>query len=128
MADIVVSKVDEMWMHIKCDRGIAYELNDHFSYFAEGYKFMPRFKDGVWDGKIRLFNTASCQLYYGLLPDVKKFAEKYNYELDVLPSVRPVDITSRNLSGKITLTRFVDIILMTTRCSLSSAHWLKIRR
>ena len=94
MADIVVSKVDEMWMHIKCDRGIAYELNDHFSYFAEGYKFMPRFKDGVWDGKIRLFNTASCQLYYGLLPDVKKFAEKYNYELDVLPSVRPVDIKS----------------------------------
>lgn len=76
MADIVVSKVDEMWMHIGCDRGIAYELNDHFSYFAEGYKFMPKFKDGVWDGKIRLFNTASCQLYYGLLPDVKKFADK----------------------------------------------------
>jgi superfamily II DNA or RNA helicase len=94
MADVTISKVDELWIHVDCDRGIAYELNDHFSYFAEGYKFMPKFKHGVWDVKIRMFNTASCNLYMGLVPDLIKFCDKYGYTHEIQAGVNPVNIKS----------------------------------
>lgn len=81
--DIVkIQKKDHANMIIGCDWGIAQELSDYFSFFVPGYKFMPLYKNKVWDGKIRLFNVNNCELSCGLISYVKDFCEKRNYQLE----------------------------------------------
>jgi superfamily II DNA or RNA helicase len=81
-------------MIIKCERGIAAELSDYFSFFVPGYKFMPAFKNRIWDGKIRLFNQMTNELNAGLFPYLIQFSADRNYELIVqktsygMPDVR----------------------------------------
>ena len=43
-----------------------------------GAKFMPMYRNRVWDGKIRLFSPASGEIYVGLLDYVKNYCDKNN--------------------------------------------------
>jgi len=56
------------------DEGVYHELQEHFSFYASGYKFMPKYKSGMWDGKIRLFDMRTRTLSAGLLNAVIEFA------------------------------------------------------
>ena len=58
MDKIILEKKNHSVMHVGCDFGIANELSDFFSFFVPGYKYMPAFRNKVWDGKIRLFNVS----------------------------------------------------------------------
>lgn len=71
---------DEVNVKIECDRGLAQELSDYFTFEVPGAKFMPSYKNRMWDGKIRLFNTASHTLYKGLVRRVEKFCHDRDYE------------------------------------------------
>jgi superfamily II DNA or RNA helicase len=71
---------DEVNVKIECDRGLGQELSDYFTFEVPGAKFMPSYKNRMWDGKIRLFNTASHTLYKGLIARVKKFCQDRDYE------------------------------------------------
>jgi superfamily II DNA or RNA helicase len=82
--DIRVYKHDELYVRIEADRSIQYELLEHFSFFVNGYKFMPQYRSGNWDGKIRLFNIATRLLPAGLLIDLVKFCEKYDYSFELV--------------------------------------------
>ena len=70
-------------MHVGCDYGIANELSEFFSFFVPGYKFMPAYKNRVWDGKIRLFNIQTMELPVGLYPFLAEFAKPRNYTIEV---------------------------------------------
>lgn len=83
MTDVQIIKHDEMHVRIIADRGIMYEMYEHFSYFVADYKFMPRFKNGTWDGKIRLLNIKTNLIYLGLVTDVKNFCKEYDYSCEV---------------------------------------------
>ena len=82
--DIIISKVNEVYAKITCERHIAQELSEFFCFFVPGYQFVPAFRNRVWDGKIRLFNLQTLQLYLGLLDYVKEFCESrdYTYEYE----------------------------------------------
>jgi len=83
--DIVkIEKVDETYNRVTADPGIAYELNEYFTFDVPGAKFMPAYKSKFWDGKIRLYNTMTGMLYGGLLKYIEEFCNKRNYELDYL--------------------------------------------
>jgi hypothetical protein len=41
-----------------------------------GAKFMPQFKNRMWDGKIRLFSPATGQIYVGLLSYIKNYCSR----------------------------------------------------
>jgi len=70
-------------MTVICDnRGVAEELSDYFSFFVPGYKFMPAYKNRVWDGKIRLYNTLNGDLNTGLYDYVKLFCKDRAYTID----------------------------------------------
>ena len=71
---------DEVYIKIECDRGLAQELSDYFTFEVPGAKFMPSYKNRMWDGKIRLFNTANHTLYKGLVRRVEKFCHDRDYE------------------------------------------------
>ena len=79
---LVIEKVNETFLKVDCSRGIAQELNEFFSFFAPGYKFMPAFKRRQWDGRIRLFNSRNNGLYVGLLPYLKSFCDERDYDLE----------------------------------------------
>lgn len=68
-------------MTVKCDPSVGRELSDFFTFFIPNYQFMPAFRNKIWDGKIRLYNQLTRELYIGLLPYVKEFAEVRNVDI-----------------------------------------------
>jgi superfamily II DNA or RNA helicase len=73
--------VDCVHIRLVCEPGILREISDHFTYFAPNYKFHPKFRNRVWDGKIRLVNTQTGLIYAGLAKTIKKFCDSRNYPL-----------------------------------------------
>ena len=63
MQNIIVDKVNDVYIRIDADQSITRELSDYFSFEVPGYKFTPQFRRRVWDGKIRLFSYATGQMY-----------------------------------------------------------------
>ena len=78
---IVVGKLNETFLQVSCERHIAYELNEYFSFKVPNFQFHPKFKAKLWDGKIRLFNIQTGQMYLGLYPYLKEWADKHSYKL-----------------------------------------------
>ncbi len=83
MADIKVEKVDDVNCRVICDSGIAQELAEFFTFDVPGAKFTPQYKNGMWDGKIRLFNQMTRVVYLGLAPYIEKFAETRDYKIEL---------------------------------------------
>ncbi|NDG32901.1 DEAD/DEAH box helicase, partial [bacterium] len=80
---IIIKRLDEVYVKINCERSMAAELSEYFTFYVPGYKFMPAFRNKLWDGKIRLFNTQNHTLYAGLIDYVKKFASEREYKCEV---------------------------------------------
>lgn len=72
--------MDEAFVKVICDDGIAYELREYFTFFVPGYQFMPQFRAKVWDGKTRLFDFRTHLILRGLVPEIVKFCEARDYE------------------------------------------------
>jgi len=82
VSDIVINKLNEVYLKVLCEPSIAHELNAHFSFEAPGAKFHPKFKAKVWDGKIRLYHLLSQTIYVGLKDYIKHFAEVNQYTVE----------------------------------------------
>jgi len=81
MADVIISKKNETFINIDCDLGILQELSDFFTFYVEGYKHMPRYRAGVWDGKIRLLDMRFGTLPAGLTPELVEYSSKLGYSV-----------------------------------------------
>jgi len=81
MEKIIVKKKNEVFLHVVTEPGIEMELTEHFCFFVPGYKFMPAYKNRMWDGKIRLFDLRKKVIYAGLFTYIKEFAQARGYEL-----------------------------------------------
>jgi len=82
METIRVRKLDHANLHVDCESGIAQELNEFFSFFVPGYRFMPAYKSRVWDGKIRLYNKRSGELPVGLIHHLVQFSRTRGYTIE----------------------------------------------
>ena len=82
--ELVITNVDEVYVHVKCEDGIAYELREYFTFEVPGFRFTPAYKNRLWDGKIRLFDLRSHRIYRGLANEIMSFCRqrgyKYEYE------------------------------------------------
>lgn len=76
-----ITKQNETFMHIDTDPSTMYELSDFFTFEVPGARFSPSFKAKYWDGKIRLVNIMTGDLYLGLLPHVKEFCASREYDV-----------------------------------------------
>ena len=81
MVDISIYKKDDVYLQVECERSIIKELNEYFSFDVPGAKFMPSFKNRLWDGKIRLFDIRNNQIYVGLSEYIYKFATAKKYTI-----------------------------------------------
>ena len=82
---LVITKRDEVYAKIECERHLAKELSEYFTFFVPGYQFTPAFRNRLWDGKIRLFDLRSNTIYLGLLNYIETFAK----EVLFIPPIRP---------------------------------------
>ena len=81
MEIVKIRKINEAFMKIEADQGVMRDISEHFTFFADNYKFMQRYKIGMWDGKIRLLNILTGKIYVGLLPRVLEVCETLNYKV-----------------------------------------------
>lgn len=87
METINLKKVDEVFMHVDCDKGLARELFDFFSFNVPNAKFMPSVQKGWWDGKIRLFSMDKRHIYIGLMPYVIEFCRERGYDVQGIQDI-----------------------------------------
>ena len=74
-----ISKKNEVYLKLEdLQPSEQQELAEYFTFEVPGAKFMPMYRNRVWDGKIRLFSPASGEIYVGLLDYVKNYCDKNN--------------------------------------------------
>ena len=61
--------LNHAYIRVTCDdNGFLKSLADYFTFDVPNAKFMPQYRKGGWDGKVRLFDWRKKILYAGLLP------------------------------------------------------------
>ena len=84
MVDLEIEKKNEVFLRVRAEPHIYQELSDHFTFEVPGAKFMPQYRNKHWDGKIRLFSTATGEIYVGLLDKITQFCKQYGYDYKFL--------------------------------------------
>jgi len=107
MEAIRIRKLNHANLHLECDYGQAEELNEFFSFFVPGYKFMPAFKRRVWDGKIRLFDKRSGELPAGLIYHLVQFLESRGYNYEAARTLYGMPYSEDNIDAE-ELSRFIN--------------------
>jgi len=79
MTHLVISKKNEVLLRVQAEPHVYYELSDQFTFDVPGAKFSPAYKKKFWDGKIRLFNTQTGEIYVGLLDRIVQFSKDHGY-------------------------------------------------
>ena len=76
-----ISKKNEVYLILNnISPSTAQELTEFFTFEVPGAKFMPMYRNRMWDGKIRLFSPGTGQIYVGLLSYIKKYCKQNNIE------------------------------------------------
>ena len=84
MSDVRILKKNEIYIKLKCEPHILYELQRYFTFEVPGAKFMPQMRSKHWDGQIRLLSVHTGEIYVGLLDKVidKLKLHGYTYEFE----------------------------------------------
>ena len=80
---IKVTQKDSVYLKINTDLSTDQEICDFFTFDVPGAKFMPLYRNRMWDGKARLYSMYTKELYVGLLPYLKEFASTLEYDIEV---------------------------------------------
>lgn len=82
MADIIIHYKNGLVAKIESSPGIAYELSEAFAFMVPGAKFTPKYKAGIWDGKIRMFNIKTREMYLGLFEKMFDWCKESGYTVE----------------------------------------------
>ena len=85
---MIISKKNEVYIKVETEPNIARELSDFFTFEVPGARFMPTYKNRIWDGKIRLFNQMSGEIYFGLVPYIEEFAKRNDISIKYKEGVK----------------------------------------
>ena len=81
MDTLIIEKKNEVYITVDCDPNVQREISEFFTFYVPGYKFMPAFRNRMWDGKIRLYSQKTKEIYFGLFPYIRAFAEERGYHI-----------------------------------------------
>ena len=95
---MLISKKNEVFIRLQdVEPSSAAELNDFFTFEVPGFKYMPAYKNKMWDGKIRLYNIVTGEIYMGLLPYIEEYLEKNGVGYDLEEGLR----SEREVAGSV---------------------------
>mgnify|MGYP001163520561 CR=1 FL=1 len=97
---ISIKKKNEALLYVSSeDSGVLREISEYFTFYADGYKWMPAFKNKLWDGKVRLFDLRSRTLPYGLLEETIQFCNDRGYEYTLTDIANRFSFSSEFVDG-----------------------------
>lgn len=73
---MLIEKKNEVFLKLECEPHIGRQLSDYFTFDVPGAKFMPSFRNRVWDGKIRLYNMMKGEIYVGLYNYITEYLQE----------------------------------------------------
>lgn len=84
MTDIIIEKNNESFVQLHCNEEINHEINNLFSAFAVGYRFNPRYKNRLWDGRVRVYSPITQLLPIGLVSNLINWCKTkgYTYQMN----------------------------------------------
>ena len=112
MTDLIIDDIDSVYVKVACERSIAKELSDFFTIKVPVHKFMPAYRNRIWDGQIKLYNIYKQEIYSGLHDYVLKFAADRIYS---------VQDNTRSCGEDLTVEQVSDFI-KTLNLSVSGKH------
>ena len=78
---VYIEKLNDVYLRVSADPGIKMEISEEFTFKVPGYKFMPSYRNKMWDGTIKLFNAFNGTLYTGLFHKLLEVCRKRDYEV-----------------------------------------------
>lgn len=91
MVDLIIEKKNETHIYLLGEQSILQEIQDCFTFFAEGYKFHPKVRAKLWDGKLRLakfITRTKAEIYYGLLFEILRFCKNRGYKVSIAEDIK----------------------------------------
>ena len=78
-----VTKKNEVFLRVDTEASTARSLSEHFTFEVPGAKFMPAYRNRIWDGKIRLFSPSNGELYLGLLSYLERWLKDWDEPYEI---------------------------------------------
>ncbi len=80
---IKIQKINESFIKLLGDVDEMLNISEYFSFYTPNYQFSPKYRAGIWDGKIRLLNMKNGNLPIGLFPRLKYYCRVSNIETEI---------------------------------------------
>ena len=95
---LIIDKKNEIYLKIEADADIRRELGEYLTFEVPGFKFMPQYRNRVWDGKIRLFSYATGQIYAGLYPYIVDWCNKNDVQIVDGTKIQDVTVNEEDVT------------------------------
>ena len=82
MSDLIIKKKNEVYLKIQTEPHINVELAEYFTFEVPAAKFMPQYRNKLWDGKIRLYSPGTGELYCGLIEYLEEWCDLKGYSFE----------------------------------------------
>ena len=79
----VIKKKNEVYLTVETEPHIHKELSDYFTFEVPAAKFMPTYRNKLWDGKIRLYSPGTGEIYAGLYDHLIDYLTLREYKYSV---------------------------------------------
>lgn len=73
-------------------------LDEKFAVYADNYRFQPKYKAGVWDGKVHFFVKDGRYLPFGLFTDVLRFIKEHFPEEELVIDEKLIEYFNQSKS------------------------------
>lgn len=94
---VTIKKLNESHVQVYGDPDEMMNISNYFTFYAPNYQWSPKYKSGIWDGKIRLLDRKTGRLPIGLFPKLKTFCRATCIEMDVEFSKTSVKLSDDNI-------------------------------
>lgn len=92
----IIRKMSEAHLRVDTDRATEMDIKDFFTYKAAGYRFHPKYKAGLWNGDISLYNSRTRVLPSGLKSHLYGLFEKLNIRVELMENPKFTEIDDEN--------------------------------
>ncbi len=97
---MLINKKNEVFLKLECEPSEAKQISSYFTFEVPGAKFMPAVRNKIWDGKIRLYNIITGELYVGLLSYLLDYLQQQEIDYTISEELNDtVSITTNNVES-----------------------------
>ena len=94
---VFIKKVNESFVRVTGEYDQLLNISNYFSFFTDNYMWSPKYRSGIWDGKLRLFNLRNNLLPIGLFPRLKYFCKESCIDTEIDFKKTSIKITDENI-------------------------------